>query len=64
MASLDIVLVVLLKILTVVYDIITLPFYTIAQAPWRKIRENKESKVRKETIFKLNYQEFWGFKIY
>jgi long-chain acyl-CoA synthetase len=41
----DSILVVFLRTITFLYDVLTLPLYTILQAPWRRIREHKESKV-------------------
>jgi long-chain acyl-CoA synthetase len=33
-----------LRVITLIYDIISLPFYAVLQAPWAKKRDNKETK--------------------
>ncbi|OXA59054.1 long-chain-fatty-acid--CoA ligase 4 isoform X3 [Folsomia candida] len=42
----DTLVVVLLRAITFIYDVLTLPIYTIVQYPWRKVRECKESKAQ------------------
>jgi hypothetical protein len=39
------VVVAILRIMTFLYDIITFPIYTLIHKPWRRLREDQESKV-------------------
>ena len=41
----NVVLLVVLKSVTFVYDVVSLPFYAIIQNPWSKKRDNKDFKV-------------------
>ena len=44
------ILIFVLKTVSFVYDVITLPVYAIIQAPWTKKRDSKEAKVIKKSI--------------
>lgn len=39
------VVVVILRAMTLLYDVLTFPIYLISQKPWRRLRDHKESKV-------------------